>query len=378
MGSITLRKKRDRWYARFYDPSKTPPRKSVALYTTRKRIAQRKRRDLEDAWTRGDYDPWLGGWLIERKTLEEAADAFLEAKRREGKSDNTVEAYRYALEGLKHHAPAEKDLRAVRSGHAKAYIYAPKQVGDDEEPTSNATKRHRWRHLRAFFNWAMGRGLVEQNPVEDVAKPRREERKTAFLSPEDVETILRAVDAHRKLREAEPGPTADDRWLKQLIRVAVGTGLRRGELLNLRWGDVDVDGRQLLVRHREGFTTKNHRERVVPLAGDALEMLRSMKDERRPLDDKPVFVDGEGDPPKPSRVTKRFKFYVRKAKLDDREDLCLHSTRHTTASWLSMQGVPLRTIAEILGHSSTQVTERYSHLQPEVMRRAMDETFEER
>jgi len=100
-----------------------------------------------------------------------------------------------------------------------------------------------------------------------------------------------------------------------------------------------------------------------------------MCEARTPPDNEPVFVDADGDVPKPDRVSKRFKFYVRKAKLSGREDLSFHSCRHTTGSWLSMQGVPLRVISEILGHSNTQVTEMYSHLSPEVMDRAMEETF---
>jgi site-specific recombinase XerD len=100
-----------------------------------------------------------------------------------------------------------------------------------------------------------------------------------------------------------------------------------------------------------------------------------MKEARAPLDNEPVFVDADGDVPKPDRVSKRFKFYVRTAKLPNRKDLSFHSCRHTTGSWLSMQGVPLRVISEILGHSNTQVTEMYSHLSPEVMDRAMEETF---
>mgnify|MGYP006279758973 CR=1 FL=1 len=87
-------------------------------------------------------------------------------------------------------------------------------------------------------------------------------------------------------------------------------------------------------------------------------------------------MDANEEPPKPDRGSKRFKFYVRKAKLADREDLSFHSCRHTTGSWLSMQGVPLRVISEILGHSNTQVTEIYSHLSPDVMDRTMEETFE--
>ena len=130
-----------------------------------------------------------------------------------------------------------------------------------------------------------------------------------------------------------------------------------------------------MVRNRNGFTTKNGQERTVPLRGDALDTLQQMHEARTPLDNEPVFVDADDNPPKPDRVSKRFKFYVRKAKLSDRKKLSFHSCRHTTGSWLSMQGVPLRVISEILGHSNTQVTEMYSHLSPDVMDRAMEETF---
>ena len=69
--------------------------------------------------------------------------------------------------------------------------------------------------------------------MEKVSKPRTEEKEKAFLKPDDIKRILRAIDAHREMREGEPGPTPQDQWMKGMIRVAVGTGLRRGELLNL-------------------------------------------------------------------------------------------------------------------------------------------------
>jgi integrase len=109
-----------------------------------------------------------------------------------------------------------------------------------------------------------------------------------------------------------------------MIRIAVGTGLRRGELLNLRWGDVDLDSGHLAVRNRDDFTAKNGNERTVPLRRDALETLQEMNEARTPLNNEPVFVDADGNVPKPDRVSKRFKFYVRKAKLSRREDLSFH------------------------------------------------------
>jgi integrase len=202
---------------------------------------------------------------------------------------------------------------------------------------------------------------VDDTPIHDVSKPRTEEKAKAFLRPEDVKQLLKTIDSYRDDREGKPGPTPDDHWLKQMVRVAVGTGLRRGELL--------------IVRNRDDFTAKSGNERTVPIRGDALGALQEMQEHRSPSADEPVFVDANGDVPKPTRVSKRFKFYVRQADIPNHEDLSFHSCRHTTGSWLSMQGVPLRVISEILGHSSTQVTEMYSHLRPEVLERAMDEAF---
>jgi site-specific recombinase XerD len=81
----------------------------------------------------------------------------------------------------------------------------------------------------------------------------------------------------------------------------------------------------------------------------------------------------DGDPVRPNRITRRFKAMAEKAERDDR--IHFHSLRHTTGSWLSMRGVPLRHIQAILGHSTTAVTEMYSHLAPETLDRAMEETF---
>jgi integrase len=377
----SLRKHKGRYSARFYDSDRSPKRKEISLGTNRKSVAEPKLRRWEEAYARGDFDPWNGGWLVENETVSDAVDRFLEAKERDGLQESTRNEYEYKLNAFTEHTPTGAMVRDVQPDHVHSYVYARVHEGqENEREASNATKRSRYRHVRAFFSWAVENELVDESPLDEVARPRKEEKTKAFLKPDDIEKILRAIDAHRKMREEEPGPTPRDEWMKELIRVAVGTGLRRGELLNLRWGDIDLDAGRLVVRNRDGFTTKNGHERTVPLRGDALETLRAMDEARSrseigTLDNEPVFVDADGNPPKPDRVSKRFKFYVRKAKLSDREELSFHSCRHTTGSWLSMQGVPLRVISEILGHSNTQVTEMYSHLSPDVMDRAMEETF---
>jgi integrase len=159
-------------------------------------------------------------------------------------------------------------------------------------------------------------------------------------------------------------------WLHRMIPVAVCTGLRRGELVALQWEDVDLVGRSLHVRHRGDFRTKGNAERRIPLRGDAEHVLAQMHE---PVISGHVFTDRNGKPIRLDRVTKRFKDMAREAELDER--IHFHSLRHTTGSWLSMRGVPMRHIQAILGHSSTSVTEMYSHLAPETLDRAMEETF---
>ena len=237
---------------------------------------------------------------MENESVEDAVGRFLDAERRNGLQKSTLDGYEYKLNNFVRHAPAGAMMRDVQPDHVHSYIHARVNEGQaNESAPSNATVRSRYRHVQAFFSWAEENELVDESPVEEVSKPRTEEKEKAFLRPEDVEKLLRSIDAHREMKEGEPGPTPRDTWFRQMIRIAVGTGLRRGELLNLQWGDIDLDAGRVVVRNREGFTAKNGNERTVPL----------------------------------------------------------------------------RVISEILGHSNTQVTEMYSHLSPEVMDRAMEETF---
>lgn len=86
--------------------------------------------------------------------------------------------------------------------------------------------------------------------------------------------------------------------------------------------------------------------------------------------------DASGDVPKPDRDSRRFKFFVRKAKLLGRENVRFHTLRHSSVSWLIQQGVPLAVVSEILGHSSTEIMDQtYSHVGDDAVTEAMDDVF---
>jgi site-specific recombinase XerD len=337
-------------------------------------VARRRLAELEEAYRAGDFDPWAGGWLREHVTAVAAVERFLDAKEADGLRASTVKTYRQQLGAFLGTLPqgGALDLDDVRAADLRAYVHDPS--------VSSATRRKRFRHVRAFLNWSVKTGLLDASPLGDLTPPKKETKEAAFLKPEDVDRLCIAIEHHVETHRDKPYETPDLDWLRDIILVAVATGLRRGELLNLRWADVDLDAGSLLVRHRDSFKTKGGAERRVPLAGDALATLRRMwrgrlaRAERDdPGLDGPVFIDRRGLPVKPTRVSHRFKDMARLAGLGER--VHFHTLRHTCASWLAMKGVPMRVIQAILGHSTVSVTERYSHLAPDALDAAMHETF---
>jgi integrase len=364
----SLRKKSGRYYARFYDKRRSPKRKEVALGCSRKDVARRRLSEWERLYREGSFDPWQPvGSGPERLTVEDAIARFM--KSRSHLRPRTQDTYEGILRRWRETLPPGLLLTDVTASHLRPYVHASR--------LANATQRKRYGHVQTFLKWCVEQRHAQSNALEDVREPKEQKKAAAFLSTDDVETLLRTIDAHHEITEDIAGRKPDDDWLKAVIRVGVCTGLRRGELCRLRWRDVDLGQGFLTVRSEEGAETKSGHERRLPLRGDALDVLRKLNKERSDaLTGGPVFTDSKGRSIKPGRASRRFKFFVRKAKLPDRERLRLHSLRHTCGSWLAMQGVPMKAIQAILGHSTMQITsETYSHVHDDVLVKAMEETF---
>ena len=131
---------------------------------------------------------------------------------------------------------------------------------------------------------------------------------------------------------------------------AITTGVRRGELLGLRWQDIDLE-RRVAVLHN----AKNGDRRSVPIVPEGAELLREHGKVRR-LDNDQVFASDGDDP------VWFDKFWYAALKAAKIKDFRFHDLRHTAASYLAMSGATTAEIAAVLGHRTLQMVKRYAHL----------------
>jgi len=202
------------------------------------------------------------------------------------------------------------------------------------------------RTLRAAFNIAKRWDLIEQNPFSNVKLARVPEREPVFFSKDDLRKLLAAIK---------------EDWLKAMVVLALYTGMRRAEITNLRWQDVDFERKTIRVESNATFKTKQGKRRIIPLADTALNLLQVRQLTKR---NEYVFTLN-GRKIYDNWVTHKFKFYLNEVNLNDR--LHFHSLRHTFASWLVQDGVSLFEVQKLMGHSNISVTQVYSHLLPETL-----------
>ena len=200
--------------------------------------------------------------------------------------------------------------------------------------------------LGTMFRWAVGRGFLRENPADPlrVRRPSEPSGREAFLSTEQVEC----------LKECCP------KDVRPIVAWLAESGMRRSEVLKLRWKDLDK--RTGWVYVASGKTGRSHR---IPYTAKLQKIAASLP---RRLRSELVFSDSEARPFEPNWVSKQIKAAMVRARIDGAS---AHSLRHTFASRLAMKGIPMQAIADLLGQNVATTTARYMHLQPEYLKQAM-------
>jgi len=202
--------------------------------------------------------------------------------------------------------------------------------------------------LKAMFNWAIEEGIIHSNPAAKLKKAR-EVGRNRFLTIEEIERLQVACSGQLRL----------------IVLFALHTGMRKGEIFDLKWFDVNLEQGMIFV-HTSGKGDPRH----VPTD----DTVRGVLDEL-PKQSQFVFPSTRKKGARITDVKKGFDAALKRAGI---EDFTFHDLRHTFASHLVMSGVSLEVVGKLLGHSDLRMTQRYAHLAPEFKAReiaVLDKVF---
>lgn len=251
----------------------------------------------------------------------------------------TTDLYRLALNSFLN-IVGNIELNAIGALHVDQYKAA---ISKNISPV---TVNMRLAKLKAAFNTAKRWNLLTRNPFEGVKQMLVLDTVPIHLTKDEFIRLYAAIQ---------------ESWLRELVLFAVSTGMRRGEILNLRWNAIDLERKTILVQSDPTFRTKLGQKRIIPLNNQIHQLLleksnaiQEKSDFVFELNNAPVYEDW---------VTHKFKKYVM-AVLPDNAKVHFHSLRATFATWLVENGVSLYEAQKLLGHSSITVTQIHAHLAP--------------
>jgi len=213
--------------------------------------------------------------------------------------------------------------------HSRSHSTANRYVASLSALLSYASKERQW---------------LESNPCLLIKKLKEPKGRTRILTETERVNLIRACKACTKYPEMEP-----------IVLLAVTTGMRRGEILKLRWEDINFRTQRIVL-----WNTKNDDTRTVPLVGPALKALRAWS-KIRPINNSALVFPSKvnGNQSNIFHLDHAWRLVKQDAGLTD---FRFHDLRHTAASYLAMNGAGLREIGDILGHKTLAMVARYSHL----------------
>jgi len=270
-------------------------------------------------------------------TFAEITDRYLDYQ----KARLTPQAYSRTKGIVENHlSPRFGTMKLAEIRRSDVQGYLTSRIGE-LSAGSVAKELNTLKHLlRLAVEWE----LIPLNPAHGVKPPRLPAGRVRYLQPAELRLVLEACPP----------------WLRPIVALLVLTGMRRGELLGLRWLDVDRPGCRILL-HK----TKNGEFRCVWLNALACQVIDLIaKDDARPTD--AVFPPSEQL--SPENVSLAFLRACRRAGI---ADFRLHDLRHTAASWLRMKGADIHTVASLLGHKDLRMAARYQHLSPDYLQSAV-------
>ena len=289
------------------------------------------------------------------KELSEFQDYLLNVRRY---SSNTVSSYSFDIcDFTKFIRGLGKIFKDIKVDDVKSWILdlTERQIG------KRSIKR-KMSSLKSFYAWMYLQKKVDSDPFEYVHSPKATHALPDFFSEKEIDSLLAANEKRTdKLKDRD----------QALLMLMFASGLRASEVVNLTFNQVDFDNRIMKV------SGKGNKDRLVPFTNSAKEaMLNYINGLRKDLlkeDTKYIFLNSKGN-----KMTVRGLEYI----LDEIEaktglygKIHPHMLRHSFATKMLNRGADLRTIQELLGHSSIETTSIYTHVAYENMKETYEKTF---
>jgi site-specific recombinase XerD len=282
-------------------------------------------------------------------SLDEMYDEFLNYLLSEkNASDATIITYRYDYNTFDEYLMSKcitKKINIFTTPIIRNYIAFLKLTKN----YSPSTIRRKIHSLSSFFTYAHEQRYIIENPMLPIHAPKQPDRIPKFLSVNEIKLLINA-----------PSKYTDEPFLslrnKVIIETFLYTGIRRQELLNLDWTDLDFGEKTLLIRKGKG-----NKQRIVPLIEPLASELWKYLQTMLPINHTPLFISSKGNRMSVTALQQFMRRYVVLLGFD-KKGYSIHTLRHTYASHLAQQNVSLIKIQRLMGHSDPGSTMIYAHL----------------
>ena len=276
----------------------------------------------------------------ENTTLKQAINLYLEYSKANKRSHKLDDNYCKVFSEFFGNNTRLKDITPQKLEKFKMYLKQDKR---------NSTVNRYLEAMSKMFNVAISNKIARLNPIKEIKKLKQDNFKIRFLTKDEEAKLFEVLSSNK-----------DYLYFIPIVICALQTGMRKGEIINLKWSNIDFDNKFI-----ELLQTKSGKARKIPISDKLMIELCKLKEQKL---SEYVFTN----PYTKTRYVSIHKGFGEVLKKANIKNFRFHDLRHTAATRMTEMGIDLAVVQEILGHSDVKTTMRYAHPVPERKLKAIE------